>query len=160
MIRVPKVRVIDPEGNQLGIMQTYEAVRKAIEFGLDLIEISPNAEPPVCKIMDLGKYKYQQKKKEQESKKNQNVIVVKEMKLRPTTDQHDFDFKLKHIERFLEDGNKVKVTVKFRGREVQHAQLGQDVLVRISEALAGKALIEQQPKLEGKNMSMILGPTK
>ncbi len=159
MIRVPKVRVIDPNGQQLGIMNTKEAIDKALnEYDLDLIEISPNASPPVCKIMDFGKFKYQQKKKNQEAKRNQNVIIVKEIKMRPTTDQHDFDFKVKHIERFLADGNKVKVTIKFRGREVMHANYGQAMMERIAKALENKVSIEQQPKLEGKNMIMVLGP--
>ena len=159
MIRVPRVRVIGPDGDQLGVMDTYEAIRAAQEtYNLDLIEISPTAEPPVCKIMDYGKFKYQVKKKTQEAKKNQNVIVVKEMKLRPGTDQHDFDFKVKHIERFVTDGNKVKVTVKFRGREVVHSNLGQTMLERIATALLGKCTVEQMPKLEGRNMTMVLGP--
>ena len=160
MIRVPRVRVIGPDGGQLGVLDTRTAIRKAQDdYDLDLIEISPNADPPVCKIMDFGKYKYQLKKKSQEAKKNQNVIVVKEIKLRPSTDQHDFDFKVKHIERFIADGNKVKVTIRFRGREVVHAQLGQEMLARIAQQLDGKASMEQEPKLEGRNMTMVLGPS-
>ncbi len=160
-IRVPRVRVIGPDGKQLGVMETPEALRAAQEnYNLDLIEISPTADPPVCKIMDFGKYKYQLKKKNQEAKKNQNVIVVKEIKLRPATDQHDFEFKLKHVERFLEEGNKAKVTIRFRGRELVHSQLGKQMLDRIWEALGEKAVVEQRPKLEGRNMSMVLTPKK
>lgn len=161
MIRVPRVRVIDPDGKQLGVLDTQEALRTAHDrYNLDLIEISPTADPPVCKIMDFGKYKYQLKKKTQEAKKNQSVIIVKEIKLRPTTDQHDFDFKVKHIERFLEEGNKVKVSVRFIGREVMHSDLGKVMLERIAEAVSKRASIEQFPKLEGKTMIMILGPQK
>ncbi|MCB0308916.1 MAG: translation initiation factor IF-3 [Bdellovibrionales bacterium] len=161
MIRVPRVRVIDPEGKQLGVLDTHEALRTAMEkYNLDLIEISPTADPPVCKIMDFGKFKYQLKKKEQEAKKNQSVIIVKEIKLRPSTDQHDFDFKLKHIERFLEEGNKVKVTIRFFGRELVHSDLGKVMLNRIAEAVTKKAQIEQYPKLEGRTMIMVLGPQK
>lgn len=160
-IRVPRVRLIGPDGKQLGVVDTQEALRAAHEkFHLDLIEISPTAKPPVCKIMDYGKYKYQQKKKNQEAKKHQNIILVKEIKLRPSTDQHDFDFKVKHIERFLEDGNKAKVTIRFRGRELVHSQLGEAMLGRIAATLQDKAEVEQPPKLEGRNMIMILGPRK
>ncbi len=158
-IRVPRIRVIDPEGKQLGILETREALRIAQEeYNLDLIEISPTARPPVCKIMDFGKFKYQQKKKSQEARKNQNVILVKEIKLRPGTDSHDFDFKVKHLVRFLEEGNKAKVTIRFRGREMAHTDLGQSMLERIVEALGENAVIEQQPKLEGRSMTMVLAP--
>lgn len=159
MIRVPRVRVIGPDGKQLGILDTPVALRTAMEeYNSDLIEISPTADPPVCKIMDYGKYKYQLKKKNQEAKKHQSVIVVKEIKLRPSTDQHDFDFKVKHIARFLEEGNKTKVTVKFKGRELVHSQLGRVMLDRILATLGEKAMIEQTAKLEGRNMTMVLGP--
>jgi translation initiation factor IF-3 len=159
MIRVPRVRVIGPDGKQLGILETPIALRMAMEeYQSDLIEISPTADPPVCKIMDFGKYKYQLKKKNQEAKKNQNVIIVKEIKLRPATDQHDFDFKVKHIQRFLEEGNKTKVTVKFRGRELVHSQLGRLMMERILQVLGDKVAIEQNAKLEGRNMTMVLGP--
>jgi len=161
MIRVPRVRVIAPDGKQLGILETYQALKIARdEYDSDLIEISPTADPPVCKIMDHGKYKYQLKKKNQEAKKHQTTIQVKEIKLRPSTDKHDFDFKLKHIERFLEDGNKAKVTIRFKGRELVHAQLGRAVLDRIVSQLGAKAQIEQEARLEGRNMIMILAPTK
>ncbi len=160
MIRVPKVRVIGPDGDQLGILDTQEALRIAQDKQLDLIEISPTARPPVCKIMDYGKFKYQQKKKSQEAKKNQSVIQVKEIKMRPSTDQHDFNFKLKHIARFITEGNKVKVTIRFRGREVVHSDLGLNMLNKISQELEDRCTIDQAPKLEGRNMTMVLGPKK
>lgn len=159
MIRVPRVRVIGPDGNQLGVLDTNVALRRAAEeFQSDLIEISPTADPPVCKIMDFGKYKYQLKKKTQEAKKNQSVIVVKEIKLRPSTDQHDFDFKVKHIQRFLEEGNKTKVTIRFRGRELVHSQLGRVMLERILTIVGDKVVVEHPAKLEGRNMTMVLAP--
>ncbi|MCB0327384.1 MAG: translation initiation factor IF-3 [Bdellovibrionales bacterium] len=158
-IRVPQVRVIAPDGEQLGVLDTSEALRQASEvYNLDLIEVSPFAKPPVCKIMDFGKYKYQQKKKSQEAKKNQNIIVVKEIKLRPNTDSHDLNVKTKHIDRFVKEGNKVKVTVRFRGREVVHADIGRVALDRIIANLGDDVLLEQEPKLEGKNMTMVLAP--
>lgn len=161
MIRVSRVRVIAPDGKQLGILETYQALKIARdEYNSDLIEISPTADPPVCKIMDHGKYKYQQKKKNQEAKKNQTTILVKEIKLRPSTDEHDFGFKLKHIERFLEEGNKAKVTIRFKGRELVHAQLGKVMLDRIVTQLGAKAMVEQDAKLEGRNMSMVVAPPK
>jgi translation initiation factor IF-3 len=160
-IRVPRVRVIAPDGKQLGILETYQALRIARdEYNSDLIEISPTADPPVCKIMDHGKYKYQQKKKNQEAKRNQTIIQVKEIKLRPSTDDHDFDFKLKHIERFLEEGNKAKVTIRFKGRELVHAQLGKVMLDRIVSQLGTKAVVEQAAKLEGRNMFMVVSPSR
>jgi len=156
-IRIPKVRVIDPDGNQLGIMDTRDALHVAqTQFGLDLIEISPFAKPPVCKIMDYGKYKFQQKKKTQEAKKNQTIIVVKEIKLRPTTDQHDLNVKLKHITKFLAQGNKVKVSMRFRGREVVHADLGKAKMDKIIQTLGTLAVVEQHPKLEGKQTTMVV----
>ncbi len=159
MIRVPRVRVIGPEGNQLGILDTSEALRTAIEvYNLDLIEISPSASPPVCKIMDFGKFKYQQKKKTQEAKKNQNIIQVKEIKLRPATDDHDLEVKVKHILRFLDEGNKAKVTIRFKGRELMHSQLGRVMLDRIIQAVGAKAAVEQEARLEGKMMFMVLAP--
>lgn len=159
MIRVQKVRVIDPDGKQLGILETQTAIRRAQEeYNSDLIEISPSADPPVCKIMDYGKYKYQLKKKDQDARRNQSQIIIKEIKLRPSTDKHDFDFKVKHIARFLEDGNKAKVTIRFKGRELIHSDLGKVMLDRIAEAVGTKAMIEQTPKLEGRNMTMVLAP--
>lgn len=158
-IRIPKVRVIGPEGAQLGVMDTVDALRMAKDqYNLDLIEIAPFEKPPVCKIMDYGKYKYQQKKKSQEAKKNQTVIVVKEIKFRPTTDQHDFDVKVRHITRFLTEGNKAKVSIRFRGREMTHTDLGKAVLTRVVTTLGNDAVVEMEPKLEGRTMMMILAP--
>ena len=156
-IKVKEVRVISADGEQLGILDTREAIRKAEELGLDLVEVAPTAKPPVCRIMDFGKYKYELAKKAHESKKHQSVIVVKEIKLRPRTDEHDIQFKMNNIKRFLEDGNKVKVTIMFRGREVAHTTYGRAVLDRIVNDLQNEAVIEQQPRMEGRNMSMLLG---
>ncbi len=158
-IRIPKVRVIGPDGAQLGVMDTNDALRMARDtYNSDLIEIAPFEKPPVCKIMDYGKYKYQLKKKSQEAKKNQTVILVKEIKFRPTTDQHDFDVKVRHIARFLSDGNKTKVTIRFRGRELTHTDLGKLVLTRVKEKLGTDAVVEMEPKLEGRTMMMVLAP--
>lgn len=139
---------------------TKKAVELAQDQGLDLVEISPGAEPPVCKIMDYGKYKYLQTKKKKEAKKHQTVIILKEVKFRPNTDEHDFNFKVKNIHRFLEDGNKVKVTMVFRGREMVYREKGRDTLMRIAENLHEKAFAEVEPKMEGRQMMMILAPGK
>jgi translation initiation factor IF-3 len=156
-IKVKEVRVISADGEQLGILDTREAIRKAEDLGLDLVEVAPTAKPPVCRIMDFGKYKYELAKKAHESRKHQSVIIVKEIKLRPRTDEHDIQFKMNNIKRFLEDGNKVKVTVMFRGREMAHATYGKAVLDRIVNDLQNEAVIEQHPRMEGRNMSMLLG---
>jgi translation initiation factor IF-3 len=157
-IRAPQVRVIGSDGQQLGIFQTDAAIRLAENEGLDLVEISPNATPPVCKIIDYGKYKYQQSKKIQEAKKHQTVIHVKEVKLRPVTDDHDFDFKVRHVKRFLEHGDKAKVTVMFKGREMAYANQGRAMLERVVQAVKEVAEVELRPKMEGRNMYMILIP--
>jgi translation initiation factor IF-3 len=157
MIKVKDVRVIDADGGQLGILDTREAIRKAEELGLDLVEVAPTAKPPVCRIMDFGKYKYELAKKAHESRKHQSVIVVKEIKLRPRTDDHDVAFKTNNIKRFLEDGNKVKVTIMFRGREMAHTSHGRAVLERIVADLQNDATVEQPPRMEGRNMTMLLG---
>jgi translation initiation factor IF-3 len=157
MIKLKEVRVINSDGEQLGVLDTREAIRKAEEQGLDLVEVAPTAKPPVCRIMDFGKYKYEMAKKAAESRKHQTVIVVKEIKLRPRTDDHDVNFKLNNIKRFLEDGNKVKVTVMFRGREMAHIDHGRAVLDRIVAELQNDAVIEQPPRLEGRNMTLLLG---
>ena len=150
--------MIGSDGQQLGIFQTDAAIRLAENEGLDLVEISPNATPPVCKIIDYGKYKYQQAKKVQEAKKHQTVIHVKEVKLRPVTDDHDFDFKVRHVKRFLEHGDKAKVTVMFKGREMAYANQGRAMLERVVEAVKEVAEVELRPKMEGRNMYMILIP--
>jgi translation initiation factor IF-3 len=159
-IRIKEVRVIAPEGEQLGVMETRDAIRKAEEMGLDLVEVAPTARPPVCRIMDFGKYKYEMSKKAAESRKHQTVIVVKEVKLRPRTDDHDIDFKVKNIKRFLEEGDKVKVTIMFRGREMAHTEKGREQIDRVVKELEGIAAIEQSPQMEGRNMTMLLSKKK
>ena len=148
----------DAEGQTLGIMQVRDALQMAIDQHLDLVEIAPKAKPPVCRIMDFGKYRYEQQKREKEARKKQKVISVKEVKLRPNIEQHDFDVKLKNAVRFLEEGNKVKVTIMFRGRELSHPELGREILGRVAEQLKDSVAIERDAKLEGKNMIMILAP--
>jgi translation initiation factor IF-3 len=157
-IRAPEVRVIDPNGEQLGIFPIREALTTAREMGLDLVEVSPKSKPPVCRIMDYGKYKYEQKKRLQEAKKKQSVVHMKEVKLRPKIDEHDFQFKLRHIERFLSEGNKAKITVIFRGRELAHKELGREKLERVAEAVKELGAIDQGPKQEGRNLAMVLSP--
>lgn len=157
-IRVREVRVTNADGEQLGIMQTRDALRMAVEQHLDLVEVAPKAKPPVCRIMDFGKYRYEQQKREKEARKKQKVITIKEVKLRPNIEQHDFDVKLKNAVRFLEDGDKVKVTIMFRGRELSHPELGKEILDRVAEQLKDNVTIERDAKLEGKNMIMILAP--
>ncbi len=152
------MRVIDPDGNQVGIIPTYKALATAGDFGLDLVEISPNANPPVCKIMDYGRYKYEQTKKKQEAKKKQSTFQVKEIKIRPKTGEHDLKIKINHIKKFIEKKDKVKVTVVFRGREIALSQLGKDLLKKIAEETDDIAVVEQYPKFEGRTMMMILSP--
>ncbi|HBV98808.1 MAG TPA: translation initiation factor IF-3 [Desulfotomaculum sp.] len=155
-IRVREIRVVDADGNQLGIMPTRDAMKMAEERQLDLVEIAPQAKPPVCRIMDFGKYKYEQSKREKEARKKQRIIELKEIKMRPNIEDHDFYVKVKNAVRFLKDGDKVKATMVFRGREIVHTQLGRQLLVRMAEELKDLCNIERQPKLEGKNMIMIL----
>ncbi len=157
-IRVPEVRVVDDAGEQLGILPINKAIEAAEERGLDLVEVAPNATPPVCKIMDYGKYKYEQSKKQAESKKHQKTIQVKEVKMRPGTDQHDYNFKLNHARRFLSEGNKVKFTIVFRGRELAHTELGQVLLDRIVKDMEEVGNVEQTAKREGRAMFMIVAP--
>jgi translation initiation factor IF-3 len=157
-IRAREVRVIDPEGKQLGVLPAVEALRLAVNYELDLVEVSPKSEPPVCRIMDFGKFKYQQSKTAPDAKKKQVVVHLKEVKMRPKTEEHDFQFKLRHIERFLKEGNKTKVTIVFRGRELTHPDLGRSMLGRITEEAKEWAKVEQPPKFEGRNFMMILAP--
>lgn len=157
-IRAKEVRVIDPDGNQIGIIPTNKALAAANEFGLDLVEVSPNATPPVCKIMDYGRYKYEQTKKQQEAKKKQSTFQVKEIKVRPKTGEHDLMVKLGHIRKFIERKDKVKVTVMFRGREITLSEQGRELLQKIAEELTDLATVEQYPKFEGRTMVMILSP--
>jgi translation initiation factor IF-3 len=157
-IRVPEIRVIRDDGEQLGVLPTHEALRLAEERGLDLVEISPRAFPPVCKIMDYGKYKYEQSKKKQQARKHASTVETKEIKFRPKTEGHDMDFKVKHVRRFLEEGNKVRLAVVFRGREITHPQTGMNVLNRVVEATSDLASVEVTPNMEGRRMIMIIAP--
>jgi translation initiation factor IF-3 len=158
-IRVREVRAVFPDGS-VEIMPTPAAVRKAQDMGLDLILIAPTAEPPVAKAMDFGQWQYEQKKKQHEAKKKQHVIQVKELKFRPNTDDHDYEFKKNHAIRFLQEGNRVKAVVQFRGREIAHTDLGKKLLLRFAEDLAGVGAIEGQPRLEGRNAHVIISPVK
>jgi len=155
-IRAPQLRIVGPEGEQLGVLARDEALAKASGLGLDLVEVAPNADPPVCKLMDYGKFRYQQQKRAHEAKKKQTVIQIKELKVRPKIDDHDYDFKLKHARRFLEDGDKAKISVVFRGREIVHKDLGKKLLDRFVEATQDIADIESEAKLEGRNLTMVL----
>jgi translation initiation factor IF-3 len=152
------VRVIDPDGNQVGILAINEALAAAMEFGLDLVEVSPNAKPPVCKIMDYGRYKYEQTKKQQEARKKQTTFQLKEIKVRPKTGDHDLQTKLGHIRKFLERKDKVKVTVMFRGREIALSNRGRELLEQIATEVEDIAAVEQYPKFEGRTMMMVLTP--
>jgi translation initiation factor IF-3 len=157
-IRVPEVRVIDADGSMLGVLQTHEALRKAQEQGLDLVEVNPKAEPPVCKILDFGKYKYEEKKKQAQARRNQSVVEVKEIKLRPKTDDHDINFKVKAARRFLEAGHKVKFTVRFRGREITHPEKAHEQLDVILKALEDVSNVETRPMMEARAMSLVVAP--
>ena len=150
------MRVIGPNAEQLGILTIEQALSRAGEEGLDLVEVSPLSKPPVCKIMDYGKFKYEAKKKAGEAKKKQAVVKLKEIKLRPKTEDHDYDFKVKNIRRFLEEGDKARVTIMFRGREITHKEIGQKILVEVLEDLKDVAIVEQTPRMEGRQMFMIL----
>ncbi len=157
-IRVPEVRVINGDGEQIGIITTQEALRLAEEQGLELVEVNPRAAPPVCKIMDFGKFKYETSKKEKASRKHQSTIVLKEIKLRPKTDDHDLDFKVKHIRRFLSEGNKCKLVTVFRGREIVHPETGQAMLDQVVKMVSDVAVVEQRAMMEGRRMVMVVGP--
>jgi len=157
-IRAPQVRVISDDGKMLGIFTVPEAVRMAQDKNLDLIEVVPNATPPTCKIMDYGKYKYEMKKKAQESRKKQVEIQIKELQLRPRTEQHDLDVKLKHARRFLEEGDKVKFNLRFRGREMAYLNMGEQVLKKVVAALTDIALVEVPPKMDGRQLFLLLAP--
>lgn len=150
--------MISPEGKQLGIMPLREAIRQAQEVQLDLVRVASDANPPVCKIMDYGKFKYEQSKREKEARKNQRVINIKEIRMNPNIDDHDFQVRVKNALKFLKDGDKVKVTIRFRGRQIAHSKLGEDVLNRMAEAIKDVGVVEKKPKVEGRNMIMILSP--
>lgn len=157
-ISAQNIRLIDAEGEQVGVVSRDDALSRAFAVGLDLVEISPNAEPPVCKILDYGKFKYEIQKKKAEAKKKQKVIEIKEIKVRPNIDDNDYNIKMRAVRRFLEDGDKVKVTLRFRGRELAHQDLGAKVLDRIRDEVADLAKVEQFPKMEGRQMIMVIAP--
>jgi translation initiation factor IF-3 len=157
---VREVRVIGPEGEQLAVMPTRDAIKRAEEMGYDLVEVAPGSQPPVCRIMDYGKYKYEQSKKRHSMKVSQKGSHLKEIKMRPRTDKHDLDFKIRHIREFLEEGNKVKVTIMFRGREMAYINQGQAVMQKVTEAVADLGTLENNPRLEGRNMIALLVPKK
>ena len=157
-ISSPKVRVIDENGENLGVMFTREAIEQAAEVGLDLVEISPSADPPVAKFLDIGKFKYEAQKKANAARKNQKTQEIKEIKMRPNIDDHDYDTKMKSIQKFLGEGDKVKVTLRFRGRELAHGQLGMQLLQRVQSDTTEAAKVEQHPRMEGRQMLMVLAP--
>jgi translation initiation factor IF-3 len=157
-IRVPRIQLIDAEGQNLGVIATQDALAMAEESGLDLVEIVPNAEPPVCKLVDLGKLKYQTQKKAAEARKKQKTVEIKEIKMRPNIDTHDYDVKMKAARRFFEEGDKVKVTLRFRGREMAHQELGMKLLERVRDDTLEIAKVEAEPRLEGRQMMMVLAP--
>ena len=159
-IRVPQVRLIGADGQQIGIIDTQKALEMAVEQDLDLVEVAPQAEPPVCRIMDYGKYKYEQAVRQRQARKKQQLVVVKEMKMRPKIDRHDYDTKKGHVVRFLRQGSKVKVTIMFRGRETLHAELGRRHLDQLAQDVSDIAKVETPPKLDGRNMTMVLSPIK
>ncbi len=154
----PEVRVVDADGEMVGIISVQEGIEMADEVGLDLVEVSPNADPPVCKILDYGKYKYEAQKKANEARKKQKVILIKEIKMRPGIDEHDYQVKMRNVRRFIEDGDKVKMTIRFRGREMAHQELGMNVLHRVRDEMEDLAKVEQFPKAEGRMMTMVLAP--
>ncbi|WP_417610957.1 translation initiation factor IF-3 [Parasphingorhabdus sp.] len=158
LINSDSVRVIDDKGDNLGVMNTREAIERAKEVGLDLVEVSPNAQPPVAKYLDVGKFKYEAQKKANAARKTQKVQDVKEIKMRPNIDDHDYDVKMRNVNKFIDNGDKVKVTLRFRGREMSHQQLGMQLLVRVQEDMKETAKVEAYPKLEGRQMLMVLSP--
>jgi translation initiation factor IF-3 len=157
-IGVMRVRLVDERGNMVGVIARNEALQMAANAGLDLVEISPNADPPVCKILDYGKFKYEEQKKKNEARKKQKIIEVKEIKLRPSIDDHDYQVKMRSMNKFIEEGDKVKVTMRFRGRELAHQDLGMNVLMRVKDDLDGIAKVEQMPRMEGRQMTMVVAP--
>ncbi|MXP08617.1 translation initiation factor IF-3 [Pseudoblastomonas halimionae] len=157
-IQSPKVRVIDDQGENLGVMYTREAIEQAQEQGLNLVEVSPNADPPVCKFLDIGRYRYEAQKKANAQRKTQKTQDIKEVKMRPNIDTHDYDVKMRNVNKFIDNGDKVKVTLRFRGREMAHQQLGMDLLNRVRDDVEETAKVEQFPRLEGRQMLMVLAP--
>jgi len=157
-IRVPEVRLIGAEGEMIGVLSAREAMRRAADIGLDLVEISPNAEPPVCKLLDYGKFKYEQQKKKNEARKKQKIVEIKEIKVRPNIDENDYQVKLRAMKSFIGEGDKVKVTLRFRGREMAHQEIGVKVLERIRGDMEGETKVEQMPRMENRQMVMVLSP--
>ncbi len=157
-ITVPRVRLVDENGAMVGVVTKVEALAIAANAGMDLVEVSPNADPPVCKILDFGKFKYEEQKKKNEARKKQKVIEVKEIKLRPGIDDHDYQVKMRSMVKFFEEGDKVKVTMRFRGRELAHQEIGMDVLMKVRDDLEEIAKVEQVPRMEGRQMTMVLSP--
>ena len=153
-----QIRLVDERGEMVGVVSRNEAIDMAADAGLDLVEIAPNADPPVCKVLDFGKYKYEEQKKKNEAKKKQKVIEVKEVKFRPSIDDHDYDVKMRSMTKFIGEGDKVKVTMRFRGRELAHQELGMDVLMRVRGDLDSIAKVEQFPRMEGRQMTMVVSP--
>jgi translation initiation factor IF-3 len=158
LISAPTIRLVDPDGEMVGVLSAEEGLQMAIDAGLDLVEVSPNADPPVCKILDYGKFKYEQQKKRNEARKKQKIIEVKEIKMRPGIDEHDYQVKMRSMRRFLGDGDKVKVTIRFRGREMAHQELGMKVLDRVCDDLEELIKVEMLPQMEGRLMTMVLAP--
>ena len=157
-IRTPEIRLIGYTGEQVGVVDIDTALKMADEVGLDLVEIAPEANPPVCKIMDFGKFKYESQKKEAEARKKQKIIEIKEVKFRPNTDKHDYEVKMRNVFKFLENGDKVKITLRFKGREMAHQELGRDLLLRVAEDTKETGRVENMPKMEGRQMIMLVGP--
>jgi translation initiation factor IF-3 len=157
---VPSVRLVDEEGEMVGVVSIDDAISRAASAGLDLVEVSPNADPPVCKILDYGKLKYQEQKKKSEARKKQKIIEVKEIKMRPNIDKHDYGVKMRAIHKFIDEGDKVKVTIRFRGREMAHQELGMQLLNRVREETGEEAKVEHEPAMEGRQMIMVLAPIK
>ena len=157
-IGVQRVRLVNERGDMVGVVPRNEALAMAADAGLDLVEIAPNADPPVCKILDFGKFKYEEQKRKNEARKKQKIIEVKEIKLRPSIDDHDYDVKMRSMHKFIDEGDKVKVTMRFRGRELAHQELGMDVLMRVKGDLDEIAKVEQFPRMEGRQMTMVLSP--
>jgi translation initiation factor IF-3 len=157
-ITVPKVRLVGADGEMVGVVNTREALQMARDAGLDLVEVSPNAEPPVCKILDIGKYKYELQKRTNAARKKQKIVQIKEIKLRPNIDEHDYEIKLRNAKRFIAEGDKVKVSLRFRGREMDHQDIGRALLVRMEEAMMEEAKVEARARMEGRQMVMVLGP--
>ncbi|MFL2659603.1 MAG: translation initiation factor IF-3 [Alphaproteobacteria bacterium] len=157
-IRAEEVRLIDENGENVGVVNTSDALKRAHNVGLDLVEISPNAKPPVAKIIDYGKYRYEQQKKASEAKKKQKVIEIKEVKFRPNTDENDFNIKMRNVRKFLEQGNKVKITLRFRGREMAHQELGMEIMKRVEKGIEGIGKVDSKPNMEGRQATMMLSP--